>query len=161
MEISYEALEKEIMDAFGESGIMVLATSAGGHVTARSMSCIFNGLRIAFQTGETSTKMKQIRENPRVALCMKNIQIEGEAAVLGHPYEIPWFKEQYAKLHPGSFKAYTGLEEERVVEVEPSLITLWKYDRDGKPYVDQLNVAEKKACRDYAAIVGSKQDQQG
>lgn len=153
VEISYEVLEKEIMGALGESGIMVLATSAGGRVTARSMSCIFNGLRIAFQTDKTSTKMNQIRENSRVALCASNIQIEGKATVLGHPYEIPWFKEKFARLHPGSFKAYSGLEDECVVEVEPSLITLWKYRKDNdKPYIDQLNVAERKASRKYVTL---------
>lgn len=54
---------------------MVLATSAGGHVTARSMSCICAGLRIAFQTSISSTKIRQIKENPMVALCMVNMQI--------------------------------------------------------------------------------------
>lgn len=143
----------------GESAIMVLAASAGGRMTARSMGCIFNGLRIAFQTSDTSTKISQIRENPRVALCLGNIQIEGKATVLGHPCDIPWFREQYARLHPGSFKAYSWLDDECVVEVEPSLITLWKYDNDsGGPYMDRLNVVEKKAYRDEGPLIGIKRE---
>lgn len=154
MEISYEALEQEILGKLGESAIMVLATSAGGRVTVRSMSCIFNGLKIAFQTSSASTKISHIRENPRVALCMGNIQIEGIATVLGHPYDIPWFREQYARLHPGSFEAYSWLADECVVEVEPILITLWK-SGDGKPAIERLNVAERKAFHDDVPLVGA------
>lgn len=159
MEISYESLEEEIIKTLGESAIMMLATSADNRVTARSMSCIFNSMKIAFQTGSSSTKMNQIRKNPLVALCLNNIQIEGKAVVLGHPYDIPWFREQYARLYPGSFKTYSWLDEECVVEVEPSLVTVWKYDSDGRPYIERLNVTERKAVREYVPLVGSKRDE--
>lgn len=118
------------------------------------MSCIFIGLRIAFQTSIASTKIRQIRENPRVALCMENMQIEGEATISGHPYDIPWFREMYSRLHPGSFRAYSWLDEECVVEVEPKLISLWKYI-EGRPCIDRLDIMKRKAFREYVPCEGT------
>ncbi|HOQ75656.1 MAG TPA: hypothetical protein PK369_03695 [Thermoclostridium sp.] len=43
------------------------------------------------------------------------------------------------------------------MEVEPSQITLWKYS-DGKPYIERLNIAERKAFSDYVPLVGSRRD---
>jgi len=157
VEIFYEALEQEILAKLGESAVMALATCAGGRVTARNMSFVFNGLKAAFQTSAASMKISQIRENPRVALCMGNIQIEGTAAILGHPYDIPWFREKYSRLHQGSFETYSWLDDECVVEVEPTLISLWKYS-DGRPAIERLSVAEKKAFRDEVPLVGTRRD---
>ena len=43
---------------------------------------------------------------------------------------------------------YSALAWNRVVEVQPALVTLWKYDANGKPFRDFLNVAERKAYRE-------------
>lgn len=149
MEIHYETLEQEILGAFGESKSMILATCSGNRVTARAMSCIFKGLNILFQMSTQSTKARQIMENPQVALCFGNIQIEGKAIILVHPIQAPYFKEHYSRLHPGSYKAYSHMESARAVEVQPSSITLWKYDSEGKPYTVKLDVISRKAVMDY------------
>jgi hypothetical protein len=75
---------------------------------------------------------------------------------LGHPYDIPWFREMYSRLHPGSFRAYSGLEDECAVEVEPKLISLSKYS-EVRPCIDRLYVSERKAFREYVPVSSGKQ----
>lgn len=147
--IQYNELEQEILKMLGESKTMVLATSSGNRVTARAMSCIFRGLKILFQMSTLSTKGQQIMDNHQVALCFSNLQVEGTATILGHPYEVDYFKENYSRLHAGSFKTYSGKTSNRVVEVTPSVMTLWKYDQEGKPFSDILDVAKRQAVREY------------
>ena len=43
----------------------------------------------------------------------------------------------------------TNTEDEVVIQVEPTLITLWKYDSDNKPLREYLMIEEEKAYREY------------
>jgi general stress protein 26 len=150
MELCYGALKEEIINLFGESKVMVLATSSNSRVTARSMSCVFNGINIMFQTDETFAKVSQIKENPSVALCINNLQIEGMAIIKGHPLnnENKSFINKFKEQHEGSYYTYSHLKNETVIEVIPTLITIWKYE-NGKPLRDFLVVSENRAIREY------------
>jgi uncharacterized pyridoxamine 5'-phosphate oxidase family protein len=150
IEISYVLLEKEIYDLLGENKILVLATSSDNRVTARSVSCIVTGKKVCFQTDKAFLKYKQIIKNQNVALCTENIQIEGIAKIKGHPLteENKDFAEKYKKYYKSSYDNYSHLENEAVIEVEPTYITLWKYE-NGQPYRDFLDVKAEKAYRQY------------
>lgn len=43
--------------------------------------------KLYFQTDNTFKKYNQLKGNNKVALCIDNIQIEGECTELGHPLE--------------------------------------------------------------------------
>lgn len=148
VDINFNRMKEEIIHQLGESKIMVLATASNNRVTARSVSCVFDELRILFQTDSIFTKAKQIKENPYVALCYDNIQIEGMAFLKGHPCDESnrAFIDKYKKYYTSSFKLYSGIKTEVVIEVQPSIITLWKYEY-GKPFQDILLVQKKKAYR--------------
>lgn len=150
MELIYEELEREIKNILGESKTMVLATCADDRVTARMMSCVFDGIIIKFQTDMNFIKVKQILKNPNVALCYNNIQFEGKAEIKGAPLKRgnEEFREKFKEKFEGSYKRYSEDENEIVVEVEPTLIVLWKYE-DGRPLRDYLVVSEKKAYREF------------
>ena len=84
MDIDYAMLEQEIIRLLDDHKILILATSANDRVTARSMSCVNIGLNIYFQTDKRFIKFDQIKQNPQVALCAGNVQIEGMAKIGNH-----------------------------------------------------------------------------
>lgn len=148
MEINVGSLEKEIFSILGDKKIMVLATYCENKVTARNMSCIIINRKIYFQTDKTFLKYKQILKNPNVALCLDNVQIEGIAKIKKHPFDeenkefIGIFKENYNS----SYNNYSHMENEVVVEIEPTFITLWKYE-NAQPFRDFFDIKGNKAYR--------------
>jgi general stress protein 26 len=148
MELDYKSLEQETFQSISDHKIMVLATCSQNRVTARNMSCVIFNNRIYFQTDKSFLKYQQILDNNQVALCADNIQVEGKAVVKGHPFdeENKEFCRLYEKNFEGSFEKYSKLPTEVVIEVEPTLITLWKYS-NGMPFRDFINLKDKKAYR--------------
>ena len=149
MELNFIEFQREIFELLGDKKIMVLATSSDNRVTARNMSCVIMDQKIYFQTDKTFLKYDQILNNPNVALCTDNIQIEGVAKIGKHPFdeENKEFAKVFEKNYKGSYDNYSNLDNEIVVEVEPVFITLWKY-KDGQPFRDFLDISEKRAYRE-------------
>jgi len=156
--LDYSGMEAEVVDWMEHTRLMVLSTCAGTEaerqVTARTMSMIQHAGKLYFQTGLTSTKFDQLRRNPLVALCAGNVQVEGLARPLAHPLapECRFFAQKYSELHPGSFKLYSQLPSNVVVEVTPRRVTFWKYTEDGKPYRDFIDFTARAACREMYAL---------
>lgn len=156
MEIEYTNLEQEIIQFLDDHKILILATSANDRVTARSMSCVNKGLFIYFQTDKRFIKFEQIKQNPIVALCAGNVQIESMATIKNHSLDPSnkEFIELYKTSHPNAFKEYSHLENTVVIKVAPKLITLWKYS-DGKPYREFLYIDSQRAEREYYDVRNS------
>jgi uncharacterized pyridoxamine 5'-phosphate oxidase family protein len=152
MDLVYSELRDEFFSLLGGKRFMVLATSAEDRVTARSMSCVIFDDKILFQTDKAFVKYEQMIKNPSVALCVDNIQIEGIARMKGHPLDESNsdFAEAFKKVHTASFDNYSQMKNEVVVEIDPLLVTVWKYE-DGRPLRDFLDLKNKKACREYYA----------
>ena len=72
-----------VFQQLGESKKMVLSTSVDNHVTSRMMSVIIIDGNFYFQTDRKSRKLEQIAENPKAALCVDNVQVEGECREVG------------------------------------------------------------------------------
>lgn len=159
--LPYVDVEQEVLGLLDRNRTMVLATSAGGRVTARMMSLVHDGLTLYFQTSLNSVKYQQMVENAQVALCIGNLQLEGRACLRGHPLapENEFFRTQYQALHPGSYTTYSGLAHNRVVEVQPVRVTLWKYDAQGQPFRDYLSIAERRAWREMYLQEADKADE--
>lgn len=122
----------ELFKRFSERKTMVLSTSKQDRVTARSVSVIIHDQKFYLQTDSNSLKYEQLTDNPHVALTFENMQIEGLAKDIGKPDEHAFFVEKYQKYFPDRFARYSSLEVERLVEVEPTHISLWQYE-DGEP----------------------------
>jgi uncharacterized pyridoxamine 5'-phosphate oxidase family protein len=148
--LAYDELELEIIKLIDHGHSMVLATCSNSRVTVRMVSTVHIGLTIFFQTSKNSVKYSQILDNLQIALCAENMQIEGVAAVLGYPLanENCFFVELYQNIHPNSFKTYSHLLSNVVIEVKPTFITLWKHDALGKPYRDFLDITRKLAYQE-------------
>ncbi|MCK5130168.1 MAG: pyridoxamine 5'-phosphate oxidase family protein [Clostridiales bacterium] len=70
---------------FGQDTTMSLATCVDNYVTVREIDAYYSKGSFYITTHEASTKMKQIVENPNVALCKGLFSATGIAINLGHP----------------------------------------------------------------------------
>ncbi len=148
--LDYAELEKEVMGLLGQTRFLVLATASGNRVTARTMSIVNEGLGIYFQTEACMDKCMQMAENPCVALCFENVQIEGIAQSKGCVCDEgnQLLRDRYCEHHRRSFERYCHLDGQVFVEVRPTRVTLWKY-LGSKPCRDFLFVDERRAVRVY------------
>ncbi len=105
---------------------IVLATSDKNRVTARTVYCVSDGLKIYFLTSKAYLKFKQIEKNPNVALCFDNVQIEGTAAILGHPSDKSnsAVMEKAARHKP--FMSFVKYKNTVLIEVTISSVELWE-----------------------------------
>ncbi len=150
MQLDYNEAVKSVHELLASKRVMVLATSLDNRVTARSMSCVFIDNKICLQTDRDFLKYHQIIDNPRVALAVDNIQVEGRATIKGHPFEAEnrGFTEAFKAVHSSSYHNYSHMENEVVVEIVPTLITLWRYE-EGRPFRDFLDLVNQQATRAY------------
>lgn len=79
--------KNKVFEELEKKNHMVLGTSANNRVTARTVSTIFMNGKIYFQTDVELLKYIQLSQNPNVALCELDMQVEGTAKILGHPLE--------------------------------------------------------------------------
>ena len=134
----YKNKLKEIYDQIGDHAKIVLATSSNNRVSARKMSFIIIDGKFYFQTDITFRKYNDIKENPNVALCIDNIQIEGKCKELEHPLKHQEFSAKFKEYYRSSYDAYTSLDSERLFVIEPCFIQRWNYVNN-KPVIEQLD----------------------
>lgn len=126
----------------GTHGIMTLSTCSENRVTSRPMSVVVIEGKFYCQTDQTYLKYRQISENPNVAVCHKNFSIEGTCKCIGKPLESKndFFINVFKKHFYGSYKAYSDLHNEVLLEIVPTLIYSWNYKLT-KPYMEYFDFA--------------------
>jgi hypothetical protein len=149
MDLVFDDLKNEVMTQLDRRREMVLATCAENRVTARMVSTVYRDLHIYFQTDLGFLKSRQMMQNPNVALCAGNLQIEGVATFLGgwDTLDDPQLLTLYRQAHEGSYLNYGHREHQTVVEVTLTRVTLWKY-ADGYALRDTLLIPERQAVRE-------------
>ncbi len=128
---------------FGKSKKMVLSTSYHDVVTSRTMSVVSLGGMLYFQTDKTFRKYEQLTNNHNVALCIDNLQIEGQCTEIGNPIDHEDFCIAYKAAFADSFHRYTMLKNERLFAVTPTFIERWIY-LNGAPYMQIFDVKNKR-----------------
>ena len=148
--LNYDSLKWEIIDFLETHKLFILATSADNLVTARTINCVNKELTMFFRTDSRFLKYKQIEQNPNVALCADNLQIEGEAKIIGNPTDKsnPEIIETYLNDFTTDNKSSIDSQYEVIIKVTPILISLWKSDEKIKAYKDFLNVVDETAKRE-------------
>ena len=156
IEIPYEEAKKEIIEAIEERHLKILATSSN-YVSAREVRFVSDGLKMFFFTDSNSRKYKQILENPKVAVAVGNLQIEGEASIKGSPKDEGNSKyfEIFKRKQPDWHKYWVDsgnleLPNLKVIEVVPNRISMYKtraFDKVPESYYLLLNVDKQKAYR--------------
>lgn len=135
--------------SFGQGRKMVLSTALYNVVTSRMMSVVALDGSLYFQTDKTFRKYHQLSENPHVALCIDNIQIEGICSEIGKPMDHAAFCTAFKACFPDAFRRYSLLKNERLFVVSPRRIERWLYMAD-TPYVETFDVAHKRyALKQY------------
>lgn len=144
----FERLKKECFDILDNNKHIVLATSYNDSVTVRTISYVMINEKIYFQTLKTYEKVNQINHNNKVALCLDNLQIEGLAKVIGHPFDSTnnIFLELYKEKHNSAYEKYSNLTDEIVIEITINKISRWIYKENigHKEIIDLI----KKEYRD-------------
>jgi len=140
MENNFSEKTLKLWKKIGTHGIMTLSTCAENRVTSRSMSVVVYDVKFYCQTNETFLKYKQIAVNPNVALCLKNYSIEGKCRIIGNPLDESnsHFIELFKKHFFMSFKAYSALPTEKLLEITPVLIYSWEYKLT-KPFMEYFD----------------------
>ena len=125
----YKKQLDQVWQSLKEEECLVLATSVNDMPTARTINVIYHNKRIYFQTDSRMKKADDIRTNDHVALSIGKYQIQGTCRELGHPHEDKnkWFAIMYKKAFPSAFAKYSGLPNEQVYEVIPTVIKVWHY----------------------------------
>ena len=133
----------KFFEKIGRSKFMVLSTSKDDFVTSRMVSIIVIDGKFYFQMDKNFKKYNQIIVNPNVSLCIDNIQINGICCDVGRPIENKTFCEIFKEKYPSSYKNYSLLESERLLEIEPIYIECWHYI-EGVSYIEVFDVKNKK-----------------
>lgn len=144
-ELIYTQLSNEIGTKLKSEENIILATCANNKVTARAMAHINDGLTILFATSRNSEKIKQMEQNPNIALAVGNLKIEAIAEFFGHPKGHAFFISEYPKKFPHLGAIYPEKPDDLLVIAKPQKISLFKYL--GKPCEDVLEVDNKRAYR--------------
>ena len=139
----YERKLSELFRTIGKVRKMVLSTSFDNRVTSRMMSFVIFDNKFYCQTDKTFLKYQQIKLNPKVALCIDNIQIEGIAKNIGKPLENKKFINLFKQYYKTSYEIYSFLENEILLEIEPTSIGVWIY-KDFIPVREFYNLEIKE-----------------
>ncbi len=153
MENNYDfdkAIEK-LWSKLGAWKIMALASCVDNYPMVRNVSCLFYNQRIYFKTDKNFRKTRQLYQNPRVAMCTGGIQVEGTVHFKGLVVDEPerTFETLYKKYMWQSYNAYSHVDSEILIEVEPEFVEIW--DEDDDHYAFQIFIDLKKHEAEYRA----------
>ncbi|MCW4050413.1 MAG: pyridoxamine 5'-phosphate oxidase family protein [Candidatus Bathyarchaeota archaeon] len=152
--LPYEDLKQKAIKEIEKHQLVVLATTDGESVTARTILRISNGLTLYCLTGQYTRKYKQVTENPSVAIAYGNLQIEGRAIARGHPSDTEnasfteAYKEQYPDLYERSKKIHFQRPNMGLLEIVPSRVSLYhsaNIAAGTESYIEILDVDKKEA----------------
>lgn len=132
--VNYSEMTNQIIARLNSKTDIVLATSDGRTVSARTIYYFNEGLRIYFLTSKAYRKFKDIKCNSNVALCMENIQIEGVATSLDHPLDDK--NIQYREIierHYG-MKQFLKYKNTVLVRVDVMFVEMW--DNNHRAFID-------------------------
>lgn len=116
----------------GVSKIMALASSVDDYVMVRNVSCLIYDEKIYFKTDKNFRKTQQLFKNPRVALCVGGVQVEGIAVNKGLVVDEPdrKFEKAYKEHLWQSYNAYSHEDTEILIEVTPKFVEIWDEDEN-------------------------------
>ena len=134
--LTFEQAKELLWAQLGDWKIMALASSVNDYVMVRNVSCLFYDDKIWFKTDKNFRKTQQLYENPRVAMCVGGIQVEGLAANKGLVVEEDGrvFEQGYKKHLWGSYNKYSHEDTEIIIEVTPIFVEVWDTSDDNYAY---------------------------
>lgn len=147
--LSFGELEKETIKFIAQNNFMAFSTCSKNIATVRMVSIISDNLIIYFMTSKNMAKFHQLKDNPRIAFCIGNMQVEGTAEIGCHPLENPFFMENYNRVHENTFNIYGHSRDNIIIKVKPLLISFWKYNAEVGGHKDCLDIIQQEAYREF------------
>ena len=139
--MTFEEGKKLLFNKLGDYKIMALASSVNDYVMVRNVSCLIYDDKIYFKTDKNFRKTQQLFENPRVALCVGGVQVEGIAENKGLVVDEPdrKFETLYKKYLWQSYNAYSHEDSEIIIEVTPKFVEIWDEDKQRNAFQTFVN----------------------
>ena len=139
------------MDFLGTVREIVLSTCSNDRVTSRIVDCACYDKTIYFLTWSHHTKCIQIMENPNVALCYKNMQIEGVAEIKGSPLSETNkdYSNKYRAKQPEIYDRFVEYDGMVIVKVDIRSIHSWEgwHDESNGYFLDIIDISKQIAFR--------------
>ena len=128
--MEFSELQERCIRFLNERKFISVATSYRDQVRSRVVDYVNDGLRIGFLTWDHTIKIGHIQNNPRTSLCVDALQIEGTAAIVGHPnlLENAAPMKIYKQRDPTPYKNFVCQANTLLIKVEPTLLMLMKYE---------------------------------
>jgi general stress protein 26 len=145
-ELDFEKLREEKVRFLEEHHTIVLATSRGDRVAARTVSYASEGLDFYILSWDHHEKILQIKENPNVALARDNISMKGVAEILGKPLDEKnrIGAEIIKKKRPKEFEIFSRIPGMIIIKVTPTYIKSW-VRIDDRFFIEHLDLEKKQA----------------
>lgn len=137
----YLLKRQQLFNEIGSHAVGSLATCCDHKPYVRSVSCIFLGGYILFQSDKNMQKCIHIKRNPYVSICFDHIQIQGTCIELEHPLHptSSEFFQLFSEYYPRAARRYSHIDNERVYQITPYIIETWRYI-DGEPYQEKFDM---------------------
>ena len=144
----FDSLYETCVKILDDNGLIYLATADDSRVRVRVVDYANIGLRLGFITWPHTVKMEHLKLNPRVSLCVANLQIEGVASAAGHPglAEHEELMRIYRDRHQVPYHNFIAMDDVELITVEFALAVIMTYE-DGYLYLDHLDLAQSRAFR--------------
>lgn len=127
--MEYAEIEQKILKLFENTKFCTLATASKEGVVSASQVCLVNdGLDVYVQTDKTFEKVKNIKENPNVAINCGAYYFKGKAEIVGKPTNHNKFIEKIKAKHLDTYNHYTNLPNEVLIKIELSEAKIWGID---------------------------------
>jgi general stress protein 26 len=161
--VAYQELKDKAVNELEKHQLVVLATTDGEKVSARTILRISNGLTLYCLTGQYTRKYKQAAMNPAVAIAYGNLQIEGQAHAKGHPLDsensafIEAYKTQYPEYYERSKKIHFNRPNMGLLKIKPSRVSLYNsanVEAGTESFIEILDVDNKEAHKVFRSSAG-------
>ena len=132
-----------------DNSVMVLATSDGNVISARSVLIINDDLDIYFFTWKHSRKCVQIAQNNKVSICKEKVEIEGIAEILGlmTSGKNNTILELIRRKYPGAADRWEDKPNMVIVKVKPFFACVDGYYINDDAYLEYIDFRKDRAYR--------------
>ena len=149
--MDYQEIENKIIDVLEKTPFCIVATAnKKGEISTAQMCLINDGLTIYLQTDRTFEKIKNLSENNNIAINCGAYNFKGKAKILNHPTLNKIFIKKIKEKHPKTFRHYTNLNNEVLIEIKPTECKIWGMNKEQNQCKETILVVnfENKTVRE-------------
>ena len=129
--MTYNEIQQRIIKLFENTNFATFATANRQGIVSTAQMCLINdGLMVFMQTDKKFEKIRNIMENPNVAINIGAFNFKGLAKLVGHPSLNAAFVEKLKAKHFKTYEHYTNLKDEELIEIKLVEARIWGVDNN-------------------------------